>query len=152
MTFPFRLSRRESSALQEERRRQRKGGQRYSLWSSRRWHREVQSAGGLLRSANPDAGDLTHYAIANSSGERVQAGYQDLNLAAAVSGMEDQNLLLHDVEVLTVPRPEVTVSGSVEYEKWNFPILAPEVQSNVTTSLQLTFGPHLWKSACGFAV
>src|SRR5256886_7845649 len=31
----------------------------------------VQSAGGLLRSANPDAGDLTHYAIANSSGERV---------------------------------------------------------------------------------
>ena len=42
-------------------------------------------------------------------------------------------------------RPEVTVSGLVQYEKWNFPLLSPSVQSNVTTSLQLTFWPHLWK-------
>lgn len=42
-------------------------------------------------------------------------------------------------------RPEVTISGSVQYEQWNFPILAPGVQSNVTTSAQLTFWPHLWK-------
>ncbi len=41
--------------------------------------------------------------------------------------------------------PELTVSGSVQYEKWNFPLLAPAVQSNVTTSLQLTFWPHPWK-------
>jgi len=27
----------------------------------------VQSAGGLLRSANPDAGDLTHYVIPSNS-------------------------------------------------------------------------------------
>lgn len=64
----------------------------------------VQSAGGLLRSANPDSGDLTRYAIANSSGERVQAGHQDLSLAEALSGKEDQNLLLHDGDVLTVPQ------------------------------------------------
>src|SRR6266566_4565659 len=43
-------------------------------------------------------------------------------------------------------RPEVTVSGLVQYEKWNYPILSPAVQSNVTTSLQLTFWPHLLKS------
>lgn len=42
-------------------------------------------------------------------------------------------------------RPDVTVSGSVQYEKWNYPLLAPGVQSNVATSLQLTFWPHLWK-------
>jgi hypothetical protein len=41
--------------------------------------------------------------------------------------------------------PEVTLSGFVQYEKWNYPILSPGVQSNVTTSLQLTFWPHLWK-------
>ena len=64
----------------------------------------VQSAGGLLRSANPDAGDLTHYAIANSSGERVEAGHRDVNLAAALTGKEDHNLLLHDGDVLTVPQ------------------------------------------------
>ena len=42
-------------------------------------------------------------------------------------------------------RPDVTVSGFVQYEKWNYPILLPGVQSNVTTSLQLTFWPHRWK-------
>jgi protein involved in polysaccharide export with SLBB domain len=64
----------------------------------------VRSAGGLLRSANPDSGDLTHYAIANSSGERVEAGHQYLSLAAAQAGKEDQNLPLHDGDVLTVPQ------------------------------------------------
>ena len=77
---------------------------RYPLASGMHVSDLVQSAGGLLRSANPDAGDLTHYAIANSLGERVQAGHQDLNLAAALEGKEDQNLLLHDGDVLTVPQ------------------------------------------------
>ena len=77
---------------------------RYPLAANMRVSDLVQSAGGLLRSANPDVGDLTHYAMANSSGERVQAGHQDLNLAAALSGKEDQNPLLHDGDVLTVPQ------------------------------------------------
>ena len=77
---------------------------RYPLATNMRVSDLVQSAGGLLRSANPDAGDLTHYAIANSSGERVQAGHQDVSLAAALSGKEDQNLPLHDGDVLTVPQ------------------------------------------------
>jgi protein involved in polysaccharide export with SLBB domain len=64
----------------------------------------VGSAGGLLRSANPEGGDLTHYAISNSSGERVPAGHQDLNLAAALAGKEEQNLPLRDGDVLTVPQ------------------------------------------------
>ncbi len=64
----------------------------------------VLSAGGLLRSANPVGGDLTHYAISDSSGERVPAGHQDLNLAAALAGKEGQNLPLHDGDVLTVPQ------------------------------------------------
>jgi polysaccharide export outer membrane protein len=77
---------------------------RYPLAANMRVADLVQSAGGLLRSANPDSGDLTHYAISNSSGERVQAGHQDLSLAAALTGKEDQNLPLHDGDVLTVPQ------------------------------------------------
>ena len=77
---------------------------RYPLAANMRVSDLVRSAGGLLRSANPDSGDLTHYAIANSSGERVQAGHQDLSLAAALAGSEDQNLPLHDGDVLTVPQ------------------------------------------------
>lgn len=42
-------------------------------------------------------------------------------------------------------RPAVTLSGSVQYEKWNYPLLAPEAKSNWTTSVGFTFWPHLWK-------
>jgi polysaccharide biosynthesis/export protein len=78
---------------------------RYPLGANMRVADLVQSAGGLLRSANPDAGDLSHYAISdNSSGERTPSGHQDLNLAAALTGKDDQNLALHDGDVLTVPQ------------------------------------------------
>jgi hypothetical protein len=42
-------------------------------------------------------------------------------------------------------RPEVTVAGSVQYEKWSYPVLDPLPRSNVTTSIQLTFWPRSWK-------
>ncbi len=95
---------------------------RYPLAANMRVADLVQSAGGLLRSANPDAGDLSHYAIPhNSSGERSASEHQDLNLAAALAGKEDQNLALHDGDVLTVPQQAgwndigatVTVRGEV---------------------------------------
>jgi len=78
---------------------------RYPLAANMRVADLVQSAGGLLRSANPDAGDLTHYAIpSNSSGERIPSGHPDLSLAAALAGKEDQNLPLLAGDVLTVPQ------------------------------------------------
>jgi len=64
----------------------------------------VGSAGGLLRSANPQGGDLTHYALSNSRGEPAPAGHQDLSLTAALAGQADQNLRLRDGDVLTVPQ------------------------------------------------
>src|SRR6266478_4036604 len=39
----------------------------------------------------------------------------------------------------------VMVSGSVHYEKWNYPVLDPLPKSNVTTSVQFTFWPRSWK-------
>jgi len=36
-------------------------------------------------------------------------------------------------------------SGSVQYEKWNYPVLDPLPKSNVTTSVELSFWPHPWK-------
>lgn len=35
-----------------------------------------------------------------------------------------------------------SISGSVQYEKWDFPILAPTKQSDVSTSVQFTFWPR----------
>jgi hypothetical protein len=37
------------------------------------------------------------------------------------------------------------LSGFVQYEKWNIPVLAAAPQSNVTASLRFTFWPHTWK-------
>ena len=42
-------------------------------------------------------------------------------------------------------RPDLSMSGLVQYEKWNFPVLAVGAQSNVTASVQVTFWPHSWK-------
>ncbi|HKS74032.1 MAG TPA: capsule assembly Wzi family protein, partial [Terriglobales bacterium] len=40
----------------------------------------------------------------------------------------------------------LAVTGSVQYETWNFPLLAPTAQSNVTASVQLTLFPHFqWR-------
>jgi hypothetical protein len=36
----------------------------------------------------------------------------------------------------------VSLEGFVQYESWNFPILAPAPKSDVTASIQLTFYPH----------
>ncbi len=38
-------------------------------------------------------------------------------------------------------RSTFSVAVSVQYEAWNFPVIAPSQQSNVTTALQLTFWP-----------
>jgi hypothetical protein len=40
---------------------------------------------------------------------------------------------------------KVTLSGAVQYEKWNYPELDPLPRSNVTTSIQFTFWPRSWK-------
>ena len=78
---------------------------RYPLAANMRIADLVQSAGGLLRSANPDSGDLMHYAIPhNSSGDRSPSEHQELKLAAALAGKEDQNVTLRDGDVLTVPQ------------------------------------------------
>jgi hypothetical protein len=41
-------------------------------------------------------------------------------------------------------RSVVSVSSFVQYEKWRFPVLAPGPQSNVRTSVQVTFWPRPW--------
>jgi membrane-associated phospholipid phosphatase len=38
-------------------------------------------------------------------------------------------------------RSNFSVSASVQYEAWNYPVISPTKQSNVTTSVQLTFWP-----------
>lgn len=39
-------------------------------------------------------------------------------------------------------RPAIGVTAFVQYEQWEFPLLAPGLQKNVTTSLQFTYWPQ----------
>jgi hypothetical protein len=40
----------------------------------------------------------------------------------------------------------LSLSASVQYEHWNYPILSPQPQTNVSVSVQMTYWPHLhWK-------
>lgn len=72
----------------------------------------VRSAGGLLRSANSEGGDLTHYGA---------TGAQKMNLSAALQGEATEDLPLRDGDVLTVPQQgrwkdigaSVTIRGEV---------------------------------------
>ncbi len=41
-------------------------------------------------------------------------------------------------------RPELSLSSLAQYERWTFPVMAAGEQSNLTTSVQLTFWPKRW--------
>lgn len=41
-------------------------------------------------------------------------------------------------------RPQLSLAGSLQYEQWDFPLLSPIRNSNVTASLQLTYWPK-WR-------
>ena len=40
---------------------------------------------------------------------------------------------------------KVMLSGSVQYEKWNYPVLEPLPRSDVATTVELSFWPRSWK-------
>jgi hypothetical protein len=42
-------------------------------------------------------------------------------------------------------RPRITLSGSVQYENWNYPVVSIEKKSNWATSVGFTFWPKAWK-------
>ena len=82
----------------------------------------IGSAGGLLRSANPDSGDLTHYASgAEAPGAPQVTGDQKIDLAAALRHEPAGDVPLRDGDVLTVPQQRgwkdvgatVSLSGEV---------------------------------------
>lgn len=95
---------------------------RYPLAAGMKVSDLVHSAGGLLRSANPESGDLTHYAVANSNATtNPLSDSHTVRLNAALSGDPGEDVVLNDGDVLTVPQragwknlgASVTISGEV---------------------------------------
>jgi polysaccharide export outer membrane protein len=76
---------------------------RYPLALDMRVSDLVRSAGGFLRSANPESADLVHYAVLEGTGARP-SGERAVNLTSALNGDAGANVLLNDGDVLTVPQ------------------------------------------------
>src|SRR5439155_11492663 len=67
----------------------------------------VRSAGGLLRSADPDKGAVTHYVSeknGNAIAETISTVNMPVNVVAALEGEEKNDVVLHAGDVLTVPQ------------------------------------------------
>lgn len=95
---------------------------RYPLAADMKISDLVCSAGGLLRSANPESGDLTHYTVAHStSAANSSSDSHTVRLSAALSGDPSEDVALSDGDVLTVPQragwknlgASVAISGEV---------------------------------------
>jgi protein involved in polysaccharide export with SLBB domain len=94
---------------------------RYLLTGNLRISDLIQMAGGLNRSADTERADLTEY-LPSSSGPLVTT-HVDVNMAAASSGDDKENLPLRDGDVLTVKqvrgwsdlRAVIHVEGEVQH-------------------------------------
>ncbi len=95
---------------------------RYPLTANMHASDLVRSANGFLRSADPESADLLHYVTLDKSPRgKTPAGHVALNLSAALAGAPENNPLLRDGDVLTVPQQAfwkdigavVTVRGEV---------------------------------------
>jgi membrane-associated phospholipid phosphatase len=74
----------------------------------------------------------------------VQFGYRHASVAPDfIPG--GGNLNDASVNVNWWLRNDLNVTGMVQYEKWNFPLLAPTPQTNWTSSVQVQFYPLSWR-------
>lgn len=76
-----------------------------------------------------------------SSRNTVELGYRHNNVDKTfLQGGDYQDFTLRSDIALG---RTVGLSGYVQYESWNFPVLSLSAKSNITTSVQLTFWPRL---------
>jgi membrane-associated phospholipid phosphatase len=82
-----------------------------------------------------------------SSRSKLQVSYrhQDVNSKFVVNAQGDGGGHANDFSAQCDfrLRPDVSFTGVLQYEQWNFPVLRPAGQSDVTASVQLTFRPNL---------
>jgi polysaccharide biosynthesis/export protein len=94
---------------------------RFPLSADLRIADAIRLAGGFKRSADTATADLTRYLVGNQ--KQVTGEHQNINLAAALAGDAQQNLVLHDGDVLTIRQvpswndigASVNVSGEVQH-------------------------------------
>jgi len=72
----------------------------------------------------------------------IQAGYRGARVAKDF--LEGGTYQDFGARAALLVRPDLSVAGSLQYERWDFPLLSTTQTSNFTASVQLTYWPH-WK-------
>ncbi|MBZ5570390.1 MAG: phosphatase PAP2 family protein [Acidobacteriia bacterium] len=75
---------------------------------------------------------------------QIQFGYRHNNVDKAF--LQGGDLQDATVRADVMLRHDLGVSGFVQYESWNFPVLSPTAKTNVTSSIQVTFWPNWTKN------
>ncbi|HLJ86029.1 MAG TPA: capsule assembly Wzi family protein [Candidatus Angelobacter sp.] len=77
-----------------------------------------------------------------SSNRTLQVGYRSME--ADRMFLKGGNLKDIDLRAEWAFNPAISLLSTVQYERWNFPLLAANRQNNLTASLQLTYSPQ-WR-------
>jgi len=81
-----------------------------------------------------------------SSRNKIQLSYKHRQIDGQVlAGGGSQNDFGAMADIWFGTTTELT--GSIQYERWNIPVLAPTSQSNFVSSLGVTFWPQNWRVA-----
>ena len=70
----------------------------------------------------------------------MEVGYRHQEVSRAFIG--GGRAVVYSLQGDALIRRDLSIAGWLQYEQWNFPMLAATRQSNVTASLQITFYPH----------
>jgi hypothetical protein len=117
----------------------------FVYYGDRRYHSGYTNEGNLMgswigRAAHGGQGWLTY---SFSPRTKLEAGYRHQEVSRAFIG--GGRAVDYSVQGEALVGRDVSVAGWVQYEQWNFPMLASTGKSNVTASVQVTFYPH-WRT------
>jgi hypothetical protein len=117
----------------------------FVYYSDRRYRSGYTNEGNLMgswigRAAHGGQGWLTY---SFSPRTKLEAGYRRQEVSTAFIG--GGRAVDYSLQGEALVRPDLSIAGWLQYERWNFPMLASAGQSNVTASVQLTFYPH-WRT------
>ncbi len=75
---------------------------------------------------------------------QIQVGYRHNNVDKTF--LDGGHLQDINVQADVMLRPDLKITGFVQYESWDFPVLSPTAKTDVTSSVELTFWPNWSKN------
>ena len=117
----------------------------FVYFDNRRYHNGYTNDGSLMgtpfgRAGRGGQGWLTYWL---SPRNKVQLGYRLQNASHQLIG--GGRLADYSAGSEFMLGGNLSLSGFFQYEQWNFPVLNPNRQSDITTAVQLTFYPR-WRA------